>query len=106
VTYRLRGVVLPDGEERELFVDGDRISFDSVPGAVTILDGGWLVPGLADVHTHMGSEQPADPLDEDLLRRHAEAQRDAGADTTLHPTVAMSWCRCKQRMERFTLVEC
>jgi hypothetical protein len=25
----------------------------------------------------MGSNVPADPLDEELLRRHAEAQRDA-----------------------------
>ncbi len=85
VTYRLRGAVLPDGEERELFVDGDRISFDSVPGAVTIVDAGWLVPGLVDVHTHMGSGQPADPLDEELLRRHVEAQRDAGVTLLRSP---------------------
>jgi imidazolonepropionase-like amidohydrolase len=85
MTYRLRGVVLPDGEERELFVDGDRISFHSVPGAVTIVDDGWLVPGLVDVHTHMGSGQPAEPLDEGLLRRHAEAHRDAGVTLLRSP---------------------
>jgi hypothetical protein len=38
--------------------------------------------------------------------RHKSMFDDRKGDTTLRPTVAMSWCRCKQRMERFTLVEC
>ena len=31
MTLCLRGRCLPDGEERVLFLDGDRISFDPVP---------------------------------------------------------------------------
>lgn len=78
MTLRLRAVVLPEGREREVYVEGGGITFDPVPNAEPVVDGGWLLPGLVDVHTHMGSEQPADNLDESLLRRHAEAHRDAG----------------------------
>jgi imidazolonepropionase-like amidohydrolase len=85
VTFRFRGVVLPDGEERELYVDGDRITFDPLRSADTVVNGGWLIPGLVDVHTHMGAEEPADPLDEGLLRQHAEAHRDAGVTLVRSP---------------------
>jgi imidazolonepropionase-like amidohydrolase len=78
MTLRFRGVVLPDGEWREVFTDGDRITFDPVRHAETVVDGGWLLPGLVDLHTHMGSLAPADPLNDELLRQHAEAHRDAG----------------------------
>lgn len=82
---RLRAVALPEGWEREVYVDGDRITFHYLPNAETVVDGGWILPGLVDVHTHMGSEQPADGLDESLLRRHAEAHRDAGVTLLRSP---------------------
>jgi imidazolonepropionase-like amidohydrolase len=82
---RLRAVALPEGWEREVYVDGDRITFHYLPNAETVVDGGWILPGLVDVHTHMGSEQPADRLDESLLRRHAEAHRDAGVTLLRSP---------------------
>ena len=70
----LRGVVLPDGEERDLYVDGDRLTFDPVPSAETVVDGGWLVPGLVDAHNHPGAEKPGADFDPDLLRQQGEEQ--------------------------------
>ena len=51
----LRGVVLPDGEERDVFVGADRrISFEAAAGdARTLAQGVFLVPGLVDAHAHL-----------------------------------------------------
>lgn len=50
----VRGVVLPDGEERELWIVNGRIRTERVPNAETVVDGGYLVPGLVDAHCHIG----------------------------------------------------
>ncbi|HUQ56286.1 amidohydrolase family protein [Lentzea sp.] len=50
----LRGVVLPDGEPRDLWVVNGRVRTQPVPGASTVVDGGFLVPGLVDAHCHVG----------------------------------------------------
>src|ERR1700680_2467841 len=73
----LRGVLLPDDDVADLWAAGDRISRERTLGAETILRGGWLLPGLVDVHTHPGADSPGDPLDDDVLRRDAEAHRDS-----------------------------
>jgi imidazolonepropionase-like amidohydrolase len=78
VALHVRGVVLPDDEERDLYIAGDRITLQHLTGAETVVNGGWLAPGLADVHTHPGAEEPGDPLDEALLRQHGIQHRDAG----------------------------
>jgi imidazolonepropionase-like amidohydrolase len=78
MAYRIRGLVLPERVERTLWVDGDRISTEEVPGAETVVDRGWLLPGLVDAHTHPGADSPEDPFDEGALRSHLLAQRDAG----------------------------
>jgi imidazolonepropionase-like amidohydrolase len=52
--FHVRGVVLPDDEERDLFITGDRLTFDAVPGAETIVGRGFVVPGLVDAHCHIG----------------------------------------------------
>ena len=49
----LSGVVLPEGEHRDLWVRDGRITFEPVPGAETV-GRGWLVPGLVDAHCHVG----------------------------------------------------
>ena len=49
---RLAGVVLPEGEHRELWITDGRISSEPVPGAETLE--GFLVPGLVDAHCHPG----------------------------------------------------
>ncbi|GAA4829058.1 amidohydrolase family protein [Saccharopolyspora rosea] len=73
----LRGVVLPDGEHRDLWVRDGLISLDPVPGADTVFDGGYLLPGLVDAHCHVGigSDGPVG-LDEAAVQ--AETDREAG----------------------------
>jgi imidazolonepropionase-like amidohydrolase len=74
----VRGVCLPEREARSLWIDGDTIRTEPVAGADVVVDRGWLLPGLVDVHTHPGTEDPKDPFDEEQLRRHLTAHRDAG----------------------------
>ncbi|WP_306747501.1 amidohydrolase family protein [Saccharothrix yanglingensis] len=51
----LRGVVLPEGgDPRDLWVVNGRIRTRPVPGATTVVDGGYLLPGLVDAHCHVG----------------------------------------------------
>jgi imidazolonepropionase-like amidohydrolase len=50
----LSGVLLPEGEHRDVWVREGRFTFESVPGAETISRGGWLLPGLVDAHCHVG----------------------------------------------------
>lgn len=76
--FRVRGAVLPDREERSFWIDGDRLRTDPVPGADLILDGGWLVPGLVDAHTHPGTERPDIPFSDESLRLHLIDHREAG----------------------------
>ena len=71
----LRGVLLPGGEQRDLWIVNGRIRTEPVPGAESIVDGGYLVPGLVDAHCHVGIQ--ADNLDE--AAKQAETDRDAGA---------------------------
>lgn len=71
----LRGVVLPEGEDRDLWIVNGRIRTERVPGAETIVDGGFLLPGLVDAHSHIGIA--ADDLA--AAAAQAETDRDAGA---------------------------
>jgi imidazolonepropionase-like amidohydrolase len=77
-TLEVRGVCLPEREERSLWIDGDTIRTEPVADAEVVVDGGWVLPGLVDVHTHPGTEEPTDSFDEDRLRRHLVNHRDAG----------------------------
>ncbi|MEX5720067.1 amidohydrolase family protein [Geodermatophilus maliterrae] len=75
----LSGVVLPEGEHRDLWVRDGRITFEPVPGAETVGRGGWLLPGLVDAHCHVGIGRGG-VFVEDLagLRGQALAERAAG----------------------------
>lgn len=78
--YRLRGTLLglDGGREAELYVDAAGRFADGRPaGADTLVDGGFLVPGLVDAHCHVGlGPHGAVPLDEAALQ--AQTDRDAG----------------------------
>jgi imidazolonepropionase-like amidohydrolase len=77
----IRGVVLPDDSERDLWVVDGRITFEAVPGADTLSPGGWIVPGLVDAHCHIGLG-PHGPVHEpDEL--HAQGRIDAAAGALL-----------------------
>jgi imidazolonepropionase-like amidohydrolase len=75
----LSGVVLPEGEHRDLWVHDGRLTSEPVPGAETVARGGWLVPGLVDAHCHIGIGPGGVPV-EDLaaLRDQALVERAAG----------------------------
>jgi len=73
----LRGVVLPDGDQRDLWVVNGRIRTREVPGARTVLDGGYLLPGLVDAHCHVGIGLKG-PVDLAEAAVQAEVERDAG----------------------------
>lgn len=75
--HRYAGVVLPEGEARDLYVLDGHITYEPQAGAETQARG-WIVPGLVDAHCHIGlGPNGAIPAEE------AEAQaiedRDGGA---------------------------
>ncbi|MGH3936824.1 MAG: amidohydrolase family protein [Pseudonocardiaceae bacterium] len=73
----LRGVLLPAGEPGELWVVDGRIRAEPVPGATTVVDGGYLLPGLVDAHCHVGigSQGPTSLAE---AAEQAAIDRDAG----------------------------
>ncbi|MEE1750106.1 MULTISPECIES: amidohydrolase family protein [unclassified Streptomyces] len=90
----IRGVVLPEREERTFWIDGEVLREGPPPGGPagrdteTVVDGGWLLPGLVDVHTHPGALEPGSPFDEALLRRQLGEHRDAGVLAVRTPGTA------------------
>ncbi|GAB3729468.1 amidohydrolase family protein [Amycolatopsis oliviviridis] len=73
----LAGVVLPDGEQRELWVTGGRITTEPVAGAETVVREGFLVPGLVDAHCHPGIGVGG-PTTLEEATEQAITDRDAG----------------------------
>ncbi|MBB4957506.1 amidohydrolase family protein [Micromonospora polyrhachis] len=79
MALHVRGVVLPDDEVRDLWLVGDRVTYTPVPGAETIADGGYVLPGLVDAHCHIGIAPGGAPIGSlDEARRLATIDRDAG----------------------------
>ena len=75
----LSGVLLPEGEQRDLWVRDGRITFERVQGAETVSRGGFVLPGLVDAHCHVGIARGGGHLT-DLADARAQAvtERDAG----------------------------
>jgi len=73
---RVRGVVLPEGEHRDLYVDGGTITYDPVDADIAAE--GWIVPGLVDAHCHIGLDDGG-PVTEEEAEQQAVADRDGGA---------------------------
>jgi imidazolonepropionase-like amidohydrolase len=74
---RFSGPVLPDGEVRDLYVVGGRLTYERQPGAETVAEG-WIVPGLVDAHCHLGLDDFG-PTDEEATEQQAVDDRDGGA---------------------------
>jgi imidazolonepropionase-like amidohydrolase len=87
VVLGLRGRILPDGAERVIVIDGDRVTFDLVPNVELVHDGGWLLPGLVDVHTHPGAEFDVGVFDDALLRSHLRSHALAGVAVVRTPGI-------------------
>jgi len=73
----LRGVFLPEDEQRDIWVVNGRVRTAPVPNAETVFDGGYVLPGLVDAHCHVGIG-PGGPVHLDEAARQAETDRDAG----------------------------
>ncbi len=83
MSLRIHATLLPGHDERDVFVTDDGlISFDpSVgPDARTVLDGGFVLPGLADVHAHLALRSPAgdEASDRERVAASARAQLENG----------------------------
>jgi imidazolonepropionase-like amidohydrolase len=79
MALHVRGVVLPDDEVRDLWLVGDRVSTEPVPGAETVVDGGFLLPGLVDAHCHIGIAHSGAPVTTLAQAKElALVDRDAG----------------------------
>lgn len=73
---RFRGPVLPDGESRDLYVVGGRVTYEPVASAETVSEG-WIVPGLVDAHCHVGLDEHG-AVPEAVQEQQALTDRDAG----------------------------
>lgn len=74
----VRGRGLPDGEVVQWWIVDGVLRSEPVAGAETILDGGWIIPGLVDAHCHVGlGPEGAVSLDGAVVQ--AAIERDAGA---------------------------
>jgi imidazolonepropionase-like amidohydrolase len=74
----LHGVVLPDGERRDVWVDDGRISFTEVPGAETVAEDVYILPGLVDAHCHIGIGIGGPLQDVAEAEQQAVTEREAG----------------------------
>ena len=75
-----RGFAVGSGEPVEFWVDRGVITSDPVPGADTVADGGWIMPGLVDAHNHVGI---APGLGVTIEQARAFAYQDVQAGATL-----------------------
>lgn len=73
----VRGVVLPEGEQRDLWISEGVIRTEPIADAVTIADGCFIVAGLVDAHCHIGLGA-AGAVSADEAERQALTDRDAG----------------------------
>jgi imidazolonepropionase-like amidohydrolase len=79
MALHVRGVLLPDDETVDLWLVGDRVTRTPVPGAETVADGGFILPGLVDAHCHIGIAPGGAPITSlDQARALATIDRDAG----------------------------
>jgi imidazolonepropionase-like amidohydrolase len=106
----LRGATLLDGTGRDpvadpvITIDGDRVAGVGRPASGTVLDldGLTLLPGLIDLHTHMGVVAPTNPTSLSpamtaallfqnaelcLMSGHTTAREVAGADGALREVI-------------------
>jgi imidazolonepropionase-like amidohydrolase len=74
---RFRGLVLPEGETRTLYVENGLVTYQRTSGADTEAEG-WIVPGLVDAHCHIGLDDDG-PISDEESEAQALQDRNAGA---------------------------
>ena len=78
---RVRGTVLPDGDQRDLYVVDGRITREPTADATDIgagLGPTWIVPGLVDAHCHVGLDADG-AVGPETQEQQALADRAGGA---------------------------
>lgn len=73
----LHGVVLPEGEARDLWVCDGLIRFEPVRDATTICRGAYVLPGFVDAHCHIGLDHEGE-VPPEAAEAQALTDRDAG----------------------------
>lgn len=73
----LHGVVLPDGEPRDLWLVDGLVRTEPAADATTVCRDGWILPGLVDAHCHIGLGSDG-PVDAAAAEAQAATDRDAG----------------------------
>lgn len=73
---RVRGVRLPDEEPVDLWIRDGRVSYQPVAEATLVAEG-WIVPGLVDMHCHIGLVMSGE-ADAAETERQARTDRDTG----------------------------
>ena len=75
----VRAVWLPDDTVRDIYIEGDHLGFEPIPGAQTVATAGYALPGLVDAHCHIGIKRGSVPVENlDEARELARIDRDAG----------------------------
>ncbi len=77
-TFRVRGRALPGERPIELWIADGVVSLEPIPGAQTLADDGWILPGLVDAHCHVGIKYGGGHEDLAGAIKQARAERDAG----------------------------
>jgi imidazolonepropionase-like amidohydrolase len=72
----VRGVRLPDEQSVELWIRDGRISYEPAADARTVGEG-WILPGLVDLHCHVGLDAHG-PTSLEVTERQALDDRGAG----------------------------
>ena len=75
----LRGTVVLDDDREvgEAWVLGDRLTLERPAGTPDAVLEGWVLPGLVDVHCHIGLASDG-PVDDATALAQAQADRDSG----------------------------
>ncbi|HSE10745.1 MAG TPA: amidohydrolase family protein [Nocardioidaceae bacterium] len=73
---KFRGVVLPEGEARDLYVVDGRVTYEPHASAELVAEG-WIVPGLVDAHCHIGLDADG-AVPPEVQEEQALTDRDAG----------------------------
>ncbi|UBU18501.1 amidohydrolase family protein [Nonomuraea gerenzanensis] len=77
--WRVDGRLLPDDEPCTFFVSGGRVTREPVSRAETLVNSGWIIPGLVDAHCHIGLRTGGGAVTTaEESRSLAVADRDAG----------------------------
>lgn len=72
----VRGVVLPENEQRDLWIDDGVLHSTEISGATSI-GTGWITPGLVDLHCHIGLDAEG-PVDAATAETQALTDRATG----------------------------